>query len=85
MKEFFGGTGMKLSVIRAGGVCTVIGVDGEIRFRRHMYDMGITPGVKITVKRVAPFGDPMLISLRGYSLIMRNSEAQLITVKPVAV
>lgn len=53
----------------------VIYVNGEGRLRRRMFDMGITPGAKIWLKKKAPLGDPIEIALRGYELSLRKSEA----------
>lgn len=50
--------------------------DGKIRQR--LFDMGITPGAKIMFKKTSPFGDPIEVSLRGYSLSLRMSEAKSI-------
>ncbi len=49
--------------------------------KRRFLDMGITRGVTITVERVAPFGDPIAVRLRGYSLSLRREEAQKILLK----
>ena len=48
--------------------------------KRRLVDMGITPGVDVTVKRIAPLGDPISIHLRGYDLSIRRSEAKSIAV-----
>lgn len=50
-------------------------VNGEGGLRRRMFDMGITPGAKIWLKKKAPLGDPIEIALRGYELSLRKSEA----------
>ena len=46
--------------------------------RRRLLDMGLTKGVKVTVRKLAPLGDPIEITLRGYELSLRKSEAELI-------
>jgi Fe2+ transport system protein FeoA len=46
-----------------------------------MFDMGVTPGAEIEVKRVAPLGDPIEVKVRGYNLLVRKSEASGITVE----
>lgn len=56
-----------------------LGCSGALR--RRIIDMGITPGTAITMKRIAPFGDPIQISVRGYDLCIRRSEAGEIVVK----
>lgn len=55
------------------GIVENLSVEGVIK--RHFLDMGITKGVCITVDRVAPFGDPIAVRLRGYSLSLRREEA----------
>ena len=59
------------------GVVQTIG--GEGRIKRRLFDMGITPGVEIMLRKRAPLGDPIEITLRGYELTLRISEAQLVT------
>ncbi len=54
---------------------------GEGAVRRRIMDMGVTKGVELTVKKVAPLGDPMEITLRGYSLTLRKADAELIVVE----
>lgn len=51
--------------------------------RRRIIDMGITPGAEIMMKKVAPFGDPMQINVRGYELSIRKSDAQQILVETI--
>ena len=53
-------------------------VSGEGALRRRLFDMGITPGAKITLRKVAPLGDPIEINLRGYELSLRKEEAKAI-------
>lgn len=57
---------------------TVKKVDGEGKLRRRLFDMGITPGAKITVRKKAPMGDPIEVTIRGYELSLRKSECALI-------
>lgn len=58
-------------------------INCEGRLKRRIADMGITPGAFVFMKRVAPFGDPIQISVRGYNLSIRKSEAQKIEVSIV--
>ncbi|MCI5745695.1 MAG: ferrous iron transport protein A [Erysipelotrichaceae bacterium] len=58
------------------GVVTM--VNGEGKLRRRLFDMGITPGAQIILKKKAPLGDPIEITLRGYELTLRKSEACLV-------
>lgn len=53
-------------------------VNGEGKIKRRLFDMGITPGVEIYLRKKAPLGDPIEITLRGYELTLRNSEAEFV-------
>lgn len=59
----------------------VVRIEGELGSRRRMFDLGVTPGAPIEVKRVAPLGDPIEVQVRGYRLMVRKAEASLITVE----
>ncbi len=59
----------------------VVSVTGEIKIKRRLFDMGITPGAGIVLRKVAPLGDPIEITLRGYELSLRKSEAASVTVE----
>jgi Fe2+ transport system protein FeoA len=69
---------MKLSELTPGqsGCITVVG--GERSLRHHLLDMGLTPGTRITVRKVAPLGDPIELTLRGYELTLRKDDAAMI-------
>ena len=69
---------MTLDQIKVGANCTIKLVNGEGRVRRRLFDMGVTPGADIILRKKAPLGDPLEIKIRGYELTLRNSEAQLI-------
>ena len=71
-----------LNNIKAGSSATVTGIALTGPLKRRLIDMGITPGVKIKIKKFAPLGDPIEIELRGYELSIRRSEAKNIFVKP---
>lgn len=71
----------KLNELVVGETCVVKKVDGEGRLRRRIFDLGITPGAEIYVRKVAPLGDPVEITLRGYELSLRKDEAKLINVE----
>ncbi len=64
-----------LNDVRVGSSCTVTALGSMGALKRKLIDMGITPGVQIKVKRIAPLGDPIEINLRGYELSLRRSEA----------
>lgn len=53
-------------------------VEGEGRVRRRLFDMGITPGAKVKLRKKAPLGDPMEITIRGYELTLRKVEADFV-------
>ncbi len=61
--------------------CTVTSINAQKSLRRKILDMGITPGTKILLKNIAPLGDPIEITLRGYNLSIRKSEAKNVFVK----
>ena len=56
-------------------------VGGEGALHRHLLDMGITPGVRVTLHKTAPMGDPVEIHLRGYALTLRRDDAARIVLK----
>ena len=68
----------KLSEFRIGETGLVKKVEGEGRFRRRLLDMGVIPGATIYLRKKAPLGDPLEITLRGYELTLRKDEAQLV-------
>lgn len=70
-----------LSDIPIGGTAKVKKLYGEGAVRRHIMDMGITKGVSIEIKKVAPLGDPIEITVRGYQLTLRKADAELIEVE----
>lgn len=69
----------KLSEFVPGTTGAVISVGGEGRIRRRLFDMGITPGVVVTMRKKAPLGDPIEVTVRGYELTLRKTEADCIT------
>ena len=58
-------------------------VSSDGRIRRRIYDMGITPGALITLRKIAPLGDPIEVTVRGYELSLRKSEAECIIMEVV--
>ena len=64
-----------------GETVTVSKLDGEGAVKRRIMDMGITKGVRIFVKKVAPLGDPIEITVRGYELSLRKDDAEKIIVE----
>ncbi len=59
----------------------VVRVGGEGRMRRRLLDMGITPGAEVVMRKVAPLGDPIEVTLRGYELTLRKAEAACVEVE----
>ena len=74
---------MTLKDIKVGKRAKVIRVIGEGGIRRRIMDMGITKGVEIYVRKVAPLGDPMELFVRGYELSLRKADADMIEVEEV--
>ncbi|MBQ3426212.1 MAG: ferrous iron transport protein A [Clostridia bacterium] len=72
---------MNLKQTPIGSTVKVIKVGGEGAVKRRIMDMGITKGVEITVRKVAPLGDPIQITVRGYELSIRKADAEMITVE----
>lgn len=62
------------------GVVTAVGGEGALH--RRLLDMGLTPGVRVTLQKTAPLGDPLEIHLRGYALTLRLSDARNIGIRP---
>ena len=56
-------------------------VSGEGKIKRRLFDMGITPGVEIMLRKKAPLGDPIEVTLRGYELTLRKTEAAFVTME----
>ena len=54
-------------------------VDGDRRIRRRLFDMGVTPGAEVLLRKKAPLGDPIEVTWRGYELTLRKTEAELVT------
>ncbi|HPX26124.1 MAG TPA: ferrous iron transport protein A [Treponemataceae bacterium] len=72
---------MTICDMKSGQSGRVMKIDTEGALRNRIFDMGVTPGVSVTLIKTAPLGDPVEISLRGYSLSLRKSEASVITVE----
>ena len=70
-----------LKQVKVGQTCTVKRVHGEGALRRRIMDMGITKGVEIYVRKVAPLGDPIEITVRDYEHSVRKNDAELIEVE----
>lgn len=69
-----------LTNLPAGTDAMVVSVAGNNAITRRLMEMGVVPGVAVRVIKTAPFGDPMEIRVRGYSLAVRRNEADSVTV-----
>ena len=65
---------------KVGQTVTVVKLHGEGAVKRRIMDMGITKGVEIYVRKVAPLGDPMELNLRGYELSLRKADAEMVEI-----
>ena len=72
---------MTLKEVKVGKTVKVTKVGGEGALRRRIMDMGITKGVEVYLRKVAPLGDPMEITVRGYELSLRKADAEMIEVE----
>lgn len=70
-----------LSNFSIGQSGKIIGVKGEGRVRRRLFDMGVTPGAEVTLRKKAPLGDPLEVTVRGYELTLRRDEAVCVEVE----
>ena len=70
-----------LKEAKIGDTVNVVKLHGEGAVKRRIMDMGITKGIEIYVRKVAPFGDPIEITVRGYELSLRKADAEMIEVK----
>ena len=71
----------KLKEVPCGQAVKVTKLNGEGPVKRRIMDMGITKGVEIYVRKVAPLGDPVEVTVRGYELSLRKADAEMICVE----
>ena len=71
----------KLSEFVVGESGKIASVTGEGRIRRRLFDMGVTPDAEPTMRKKAPLGDPIEITVRGYELTLRKAEAEFVEVE----
>ena len=71
----------KLDQIEKGETGLVKSVEGDGKVRRRLFDMGVTPGAKVTLRKKAPLGDPIEVTIRGYELSLRKAEAMLVNIE----
>ncbi len=70
-----------LSDFTVGERGVIKSVSGEGRIRRRLFDMGVTPGAEVVMRKLAPLGDPIEVTLRGYELTLRKIEAACVEVE----
>ena len=70
-----------LKEVTCGRTVSVVKLHGEGAVRRRIMDMGITRGTQVFVRKVAPFGDPVEVTVRGYELSLRKADAEMIEVQ----
>lgn len=70
-----------LKQVKVGSKVKVLKLHGEGAVKRRIMDMGITKGVEIYVRKVAPLGDPIEVTVRGYELSLRKADAEIIEVE----
>ncbi|HIZ09486.1 MAG TPA: ferrous iron transport protein A [Candidatus Borkfalkia avicola] len=71
----------KLNEFAVGEEGIVKRIEGEGRIRRRLFDMGVTPGAQIMLRKLAPLGDPVEVNLRGYELTLRKAEAACVVME----
>lgn len=70
-----------LNHIKIGNTVRIIKLHGSGAVRRRLMDMGLTKGTEVYVRKVAPLGDPMELTVRGYELSLRKADAEMIEVE----
>ncbi|MCI8342841.1 MAG: ferrous iron transport protein A [Clostridia bacterium] len=70
-----------LSDFKIGEKGKITAVSGEGKIRRRLFDMGVTPGAEVLLRKKAPLGDPLEVRLRGYELTLRKTEAACVTME----
>ena len=70
-----------LNQAKVGDTVTVVKLHGEGAVKRRIMDMGITKGVTVYVRKVAPLGDPVEVNVRGYELSIRKADAEMIEIQ----
>ena len=69
-----------LKQVKVGDTVTVVKLHGEGAIKRRIMDMGLTKGIPVHVRKVAPLGDPIEVTVRGYELSIRKADAEMIEV-----
>lgn len=74
---------MTLGEARVGSSVRILGVEGDGAYKRRIMDMGLTKGTVLFIRKVAPLGDPVEITVRGYELSVRKQDASCVQVEEV--
>ena len=72
---------MTLGDAKVGSTVVVTKIEGDSAYKRRIMDMGITKGVEVHIRKVAPLGDPVEVTVRGYELSLRKADADMIEVE----
>lgn len=72
---------MRLDQLVIGQPARIASINGRGGLRRKLLDLGLTPGTVVLIRKIAPFGDPIVVSLRGFELSLRRSEAAHVEVE----
>ena len=72
---------MTLGDVKVGSTVVVTKIEGDSAYKRRIMDMGITKGSELYIRKVAPLGDPVEITVRGYELSVRKDDAHCVQVK----
>ncbi len=73
-----------LKEAKIGSTVRVVKLHGEGAVRRRIMDMGLTKGVEVQIRKVAPLGDPIEVTVRGYELSLRKADAEMIEIEAVS-
>ena len=71
---------MTLRDAQVGSTVVVTKIEGDSAYKRRIMDMGITKGIPVYIRKVAPLGDPVEVTIRGYELSLRKDDAQMVEV-----
>ena len=72
---------MTLKEVKPGATVTVVKISGEGAVKRRIMEMGLTKGIEVFVRKVAPLGDPVEVTVRDYELSLRKTDAELVEVE----
>lgn len=72
---------IRLDEFKIGQSGEVVRLNAEGKIRRRLFDMGITPGASVILRKVAPLGDPIQVTIRGYELSLRKEEASAVVME----